>query len=333
MLRHVVNFGLLFSFLTLAVTGVLSFLRPFSIVTTRTHVVFGLATLILVGLHLGGRLGYFKKQVSKPSRNSAPRPLLIAIIAVWLILLRVSFTGKAPASLVVDQSYEAKHRAEIVRSSSMTGVTQPTSSEMLLARAPTDGANVAVSLSIRFGDGLEDKLPSIAVWTETTAGSMIETLYLDPSIAYSDKPEWRGAITPRHHIVPLWRHRYSLVSGVDPSGKIDAMTGATQSHSFSLDKYLNIGEDSSFVLCVEVNTAKDTNETYQDLQIGQPSLLYTALIDLDAEQRYALLELTGHGGSAEKSGAIQYDLDGHTSAKQLIDLLLAKSTPSKQERP
>ena len=298
-MRHVVNFGLLFSFLTLAVTGALSFLRPFSIVTTRIHIVFGLTTLVLVGLHLGSRLGYFRKQVSKPSRNSVPLPLLIGIIVVWLVLLRISITGRAPASLIVNQSYEAKHRAEIVRASSMTGVTQPTSSQMLLARAPAAEADVAVSLSIRFGEGLEE-LPSIAIWAETTAGSMVETLYLDPSIAYSDKPEWHGAITPRHHIVPLWRHRYSLVSGVDPSGKIDAMTGATQSHSFSLDKYLNLGEESSFVLCVEVNSAKDVNKTYQDPEIGQPSLLYTALIELDAEQRHALLELTGHGGGAEK---------------------------------
>lgn len=330
-MRHVVNFGLLFSFLTLAVTGALSFLRPFSIVTTRIHIVFGLTTLVLVGLHLGGRLGYFKKQVSKPSKNSVPRPLLIGIIAVWLILLRVSFTGKAPASLVVDQSYEAKHRAEIVRASPMAGVTQPTPSKLLLARAPAGEADVAISLAIRFHEELKDNLPSLAIWAETTAGSMIETLYLDPSIAYSDQPDWHGEVTPRHHIAPLWRHRYSLVSGIDPSGKVDAMTGATQSHSFSLDNYLKLGEDSSFVLCVEVNAAKDTNETYQDPHIGQPSLLYTALIDLEAEQRYALLELTGHGGGAEKSGAIQYDLDGHTSAKHLIDLLLANSEPIYQD--
>jgi len=46
-MRHLVNFGLLFCFLTLAVTGVMEFALPFSIVTARVHIVFGLATLVL----------------------------------------------------------------------------------------------------------------------------------------------------------------------------------------------------------------------------------------------------------------------------------------------
>jgi hypothetical protein len=56
-------------------------------------------------------------------------------------------------------------------------------------------------------------------------------------------------------------------------------------------------------------------------------LLYTAYIEPDSDQPYALLELTGHGGGAETSGAIQYDLDAFTDAKQLIDLLLVKTEP------
>ena len=197
---------------------------------------------------------------------------------------------------------------------------------MLVARAPKDEANVGASLSIRFKDALTE-LPSIAVWAETPRGAMIETLYIDPRIAYSDNPNWGGEKTPRNHILPLWRHRHTLVSGVDPSGKVDATTGATQTHSFSLDRYLQTGEDSSFVFCVEVNLPKDTNESFPDPHIGQPSLLYTALVDMDTDQRYAILELTGHGGGAEKNGAIQYDLEGFDSAKQLVDLLLAHTQP------
>ena len=56
LIRHIANLGLLLSFTTLAVTGVMSFVLPFSITTTRVHIVFGLATLVLVGMHLAGRL-------------------------------------------------------------------------------------------------------------------------------------------------------------------------------------------------------------------------------------------------------------------------------------
>ncbi len=328
-MRHVVNFGLLFSFLTLAVTGALAFWRPFSLVTTRVHIVFGAVTLVLVGLHLATRVGYFRKQITRPSSKAVPRPLLIAMVVAWLLLLRLSLTDKAPASTLVAQSYESRQRSAIVRASSLVGLAQPNRSEMLLSRSPGKEANVAVSIAIRFREELPN-LPALAVWAESTSGSMIETLHLSPELAYSEDPDWAGQTTPRHHILPLWRHRHTLVTGIDPEGNIDAMTGATQSHSFTLDRYLQLGEESSFVLCVEVNAANDPNNTYKDPHLGQPSLLYTALVELDAEQRYTLLELTGHGGGAEENGAIQYDLEAFDSAKQLIDLVLAHHLPTEE---
>ena len=81
-MRHVVNFGLLFSFVTLAVTGVLSFVLPFDLPTTRIHIVFGLVTLILVGLHLYSRVPYFKQQLGSKSGASVSR--------AWCFLLRSS---------------------------------------------------------------------------------------------------------------------------------------------------------------------------------------------------------------------------------------------------
>ena len=41
-MRHVVNFGLLLTFLALVITGVMAFVLPFYITTTRVHVVAGL---------------------------------------------------------------------------------------------------------------------------------------------------------------------------------------------------------------------------------------------------------------------------------------------------
>ena len=104
---------------------------------------------------------------------------------------------------------------------------------------------------------------------------------------------------------------------------MDASTGATAGHRFSLDDYLVLGEDKSFVLCVEVNLPGDPNPNYPDPRLGQPSLWYTAYIEPGQANRYALLELTGHGGGAEAGGAVQYDLEGITTARDLVDLLLA----------
>ena len=59
-MRHLVNFGLLFSFSALSVTGVLAYLRPFSITVTQIHIIAGFVTLVLVLMHLLARLPYFK---------------------------------------------------------------------------------------------------------------------------------------------------------------------------------------------------------------------------------------------------------------------------------
>ena len=325
-MRHVVNFGLLFSFLTLAVTGTLAFTLPFSIVTTRCHIVFGAATVVLVGLHLVSRVRYFRIQLGPRVRASIPRWRLVAIAVAWGLLLAAAQADWTPVRLLVGQSYESRHRAEIVRSSPRAGFLDTTDHQRLVARTPDEHADVALSLTICFGESSQTP-PSIAVWAETSTGAMIETLFLDQTLAYSENPVWGGSKTPRRHILPLWRHQYTLVSGIDPNGVVDAFTAATPSHSFTLDDYLVLGEEQSFVLCVEVNAPADPNAVYTAPHIGQPSLLYTAYIEVDSDQPYALLELTGHGGGAETSGAIQYDLDAFTDAKQLIDLLLVKTEP------
>jgi hypothetical protein len=168
-------------------------------------------------------------------------------------------------------------------------------------------------------------MPSIAVWAESSTGSMIETLFLEQSLAYSEVPLWEDYKTKRSHILPLWRHRYTLLSGIKPSGEVDAVSGATESHQFALDPYFEKGKGNEFILCVEINAPEDMTEKFSDPILGQPSLLYTSLIDVDREDPYYLLELTGHGGGdALETGNVQYDLDLIDSAKGMKDLFMAK---------
>ena len=319
MLRHWVNFGLLFSFFTLAVTGLLAYLLPFSISTTRIHLVFGLLTVVLVLAHVVVRVPYFK---SRLQGAKASRMTVGLIAAAWLALLAVSLWGLWPAQPVMAASYESRHKREIVRSSPLAGLVDLDGENRLMARRPGEGADTAVSLWLRFGEQAEPP-PAVAIWAETPTGSLIETLYLDNELAFSEDVSWQGVEVRRHQLLPIWRHRYTLLSGVDPTGKVDAFTAATPSHAFSLEQYLDSDKGGRFVLCVEVNALGDANEAYPDETLGQPSLLYTAYVDAAEGPAYHLLELTAHGGEAAKSGALHYDFTGIDSAKRLIDLLLA----------
>lgn len=329
MLRHWVNFGLLFSFLTLAVSGLLAYLQPFSLVTTRVHMVFGGLTLLLVFLHLVSRVPYFKAQTVG---KKASRGLLITITVSWGALLVISLQGVWPAKSLMAGSYESRHRVAIVRPSPLAGIAELSGGQRLVGRQPGKDADTAVSLLVRFGDKAHPP-PALAIWAESTTGSMIETLYLDQELAYSEDVRWQGRETKRHHLLPIWRHRHTLVTGVDPNGEVDAFTAATPEHAFTLDQYLDSGKEERFVICVEVNMLGDTNEAYDDELLGQPSLLYTAFVDASEGANYQLLELTAHGGEAIESGTLNYDLEGITSARGLIDLLLLHvGKVGKQER-
>lgn len=321
-MRHIVNVGLLVIFLALAVTGLMSFALPFSITTTQVHIIAGLAMLVLVVFHVAGRLPYFKKQ-ARGGSGALGRATLAAIVCLTAVLILLAYTAKPPVSWLIEQSYESRNRAQIVRTSSLTGFSEPTAHRRLIARASQDPESSGLSLSLGFAEDLES-LPAIAVWAETTTGALIETLHLEQTLAYSDRPVWEDIRTQRNHILPVWRHRYTLVSGINPDGEVDVTSGATESHSHALDPYLLPGKGNKFLLFVEINAAKDRNDKWTDPAIGQPSLLYSALIKVDDEQPYTILELTGHGGGAEGSGDIQYDLEQFTTALKLVDLFLAK---------
>ena len=322
-MRHIVNFGLLFAFLALAITGVMAFSLPFSLTTTQIHIAAGLATLVLVILHLSSRLPYFRNQWASSKKAGVSRGQVFMIAAVAALLVFLAGASLPPVSWIVHQSYETRNRAHIVRSSPLTGFGEPSAFRKIIRRIPNEANSRPLTLHLSLAEDLE-AFPAIAVWAETTAGTMIETLYLQQSLAYSDKPVWEGLKTQRNHILPLWRHRFTLVSGIKPDGTTDIVSGTTESHSYALDPYLVPGEDQKFIVCVELNLPADPNENWPDKTIGQPSLLYTAYVKLDEDQEYYLLELTGHGGGAEESGNIQYDLDTVTTAKDVADLFLLK---------
>ena len=228
-----------------------------------------------------------------------------------------------PTDWMMEQSYESLNSAQIVRASSLAGFGELSPHRKLIARETNSADAHNLSVYVSFRDEVQE-IPAVAVWAETTAGTMIETLYLERELAFADTVDWHGALAQRNHILPIWRNRYTAISGIGPDGKVDAVTGATDTHSFALDRYPVPDKDNKFIICVEVNAATDTNEKWPEPQIGQPSLLYTALIKLDKAERYAILELTGHGGGAENNGNIQYDLNDITTAKDLVDLLLVK---------
>lgn len=312
-MNHFVNFGLLFSFLTLAITGVMSFALPFEIQTARIHIIFGISTLLLVGFHLYTKLKYFKKQFKKQGKAIG------VCSVVWLILLFASYENWLPVKKVIDQSYESRHRKEIVRPHPLIATLQDQKQHTTSRQVKGE---TALSINMAFTDPSKP-FPAVAIWAESKNGTIIETLYLNEVLTYSDNPKWYGKEVPRHHIIPIWRHRFTAINGVDPEGEVDTVTGATESHKFSLDTHLK-SDGEPFTIFIELNAPNDPNGKYKDPHIGQPSILYSVYIDPTETQKYYIAELTGHGGEGKVDGGIYYDTESLGSAKDILDLVLIK---------
>ena len=324
-MRHFTNISLLLCFITLAISGVLSFCLPFDLDTTRLHIVFGFICIILIGFHLVGKATYFKAVLLKGSKSSLPKSRLIFIVALWLGLVFTSLYNWTPAKQIMANSYESRESHQVVRPNALIKSISDSNFHSTV-RLHENQKSKALEIHLAYKPELQIK-PAIAIWAESKGGSLIETLYLTPALAYSEQVNWHGKQVKRSQILPIWRHRYTLLTGIDPDGELDIMSGATSQHSFSLEKYLKSDADE-YVIYVEVNLPKDTDKGWTDSHLGQPSVLYSTYVDHSEKKKYRLLELTGHSGRSddEPEGMINYDLDQLSSAKYLIDLGLIETS-------
>ena len=179
-MNHFVNFGLLFSFVTLAVTGVMSFVLPFEIQTARVHIVFGLSTLILVGIHLYSKFKYFKKQFNVKGK------LIAFCTGIWLVLLFAAIENWWPAKKVIDQSYESRHRKEIVRPHKLVASLQEKGQHSTSRKVVSGKTALSIHMALTDPD---KPFPAVAIWSEAKNGTIIETLYLNEDLMFSDKPK------------------------------------------------------------------------------------------------------------------------------------------------
>ena len=192
-----------------------------------------------------------------------------------------------------------------------------------------------MDMGARFPTPFSAARPQIAIWAETSTGALIETFFVSEESAYAEGFEWAGAERRRVDLLPIWRHQFTLASGVEPNGEIDSYSASTPEHSFSVENYLK--EDASgFYVCVEVNAPNDMNaffhadqpttaEGYTYPGVGQPSVYFSAFIDPSTPTKYYLMDYVGHGGSnSQPVGKVHFDSSSITTARDLIEKVLVR---------
>jgi hypothetical protein len=184
-MKHLVNFSLLLAFLILVASAFSRFFQPFSLITTRIHIVFGTLLVILVALHLSSRLGYFKRML-RPSKRSAapgfqPTPLALVLLSVGIsgYLLVAAVANWWPVPQIIGLGYESRNRAVIFRPEQGTAVKplQPLPSQM--KRTVQGAAGIYLEIEwgpafdpeVEFGGPFSGAGPQIAIWAESSNGA------------------------------------------------------------------------------------------------------------------------------------------------------------------
>jgi hypothetical protein len=199
--------------------------------------------------------------------------------------------------------------------------------------------------------------PQVAIWLEDSAGNYLETLLVTRSTArglffsgrsadnFKQADEDKGADTKptrRVDALPYWSHKRNHVYAdgyfsPPPEDPLpDGITSATPKGNFYLrSRAESILGLNSFRVMVEINVAFDENEFYSEYDyledslyhggtglLGQPSLVYMALVNRANENRYYVASLIGHGHHSGSTGELFGNLESVTTAKYVAERIV-----------
>ncbi len=291
-----------FTFVVLAVSGVLAFARPFSIIIIGLHALMGFVFLGLVALHATNNLGHL-------SRYFRGRGLWVTmILTLGLTALFLWQPGPVKGVLGLSKNLgPALDRFEV------------TDNGLVYDYAPAP--SYRMYLEVRAGTAFDPgHPPHFAIWLENASFYHIKTLHEPPDSTEARKslPYWdfkrRGWEEAR---------REAEESGTDLAEQldVDAVSEPTQNSSFDPADYILPADPENplpYRLLLEIDRPGD----------DQPSLVYAVDIDNADPRAFQLLDLVGYPKREEndeagkETWALYFVDDRFTTALDLVDSAL-----------
>ena len=299
--RSTVSLLTAFSFIVLAVTGVLAFVRPFSIQIVGLHSLIGFVFIGLIALHILNNTGHLGRYLKR-----GPVWITLSVVAALAVLF---FWQPAPIKGVLGLS---KNLGPTLDDYEVT--------DLGLSYHYTPDPGYEMALTVRSGSGFDtESPPHFAIWLENASQYHIKTLHTpEGNEGRSALPYWdfkrRG-----------WEEakREAETSGIELAEELgfDAISGATQNSSFDPADYILPGDNDEslpYRLLIEINQPGD----------DQASLVYAVDIDNFDPCTFQLLDLVGYPKREEDDEdgkevwALYYVDDSFDSALSLIDSAL-----------
>ncbi len=332
--RPIVSILMLLGFITILVTGLLSYVLRYNPMLSAIHSVFG---LLFVGYGLWHIKNNFKPMMSYFKLGSVRTWRRATYLIIPVVVFSLVFK-LPPVQWIVDAGYAIKEVRPIDQSISATLTTK------------YDAKGTMINVDVKAGphySGPGAKVlgvtttgtPQMAIWAETTSGEYLETLYVTKKAAtgsyfaglFSDEE------VRRPEALPHWFHSRGVASEdglLAPSRSapvVDALSGATPLASFDLNTKLegSVG-NQKVVIKMELNRSFDYNEKYHPAaypndpiysgsgNTAQPSVIYSAEVDLEDDQPFYFMSLIGRGHHSGQTGNVYTDMSGLTTAKQMV---------------
>ncbi len=170
----------------------------------------------------------------------------------------------------------------------------------------------------RFGIINKTLRPQIAVWAMDAEGNFITTIFVTKR---GGTRKWIGG-EDRPEALPVWY----AAAGTEEKDAPDTVTGATPKRESEISWHPPGERKGSFVtIAAEVNSSFDYNDTYTEGNSGvngQPSIVYSASLELDNLDRKVIMAPKGTGDVAGESGEVRTSLKGITSAARIVESIV-----------
>jgi hypothetical protein len=293
------------TFIVMGVTGVLAFVRPFSLQIVGLHALMGFVFIALVGFHVANSF--------QPLRRHLRSKVFWTSLAITSALTIVALLQPAPVKAILGLSGNLGPALERFEMSE---------EGMLFQYSPA--AEYRMSLEVRTGKAYDlESPPAVAIWLENQEAYHIKTL--------------RAPEVPDADQLPYWSFKLKgwekAKREAEEHGEVDAISSPTPNGSFDPADYILPvePEDSTpYKLLIEINQPGDVHGSSPD----QPSLVYSIEIDNLFPRTFQLLELEGYPKRDDREGkegwSLYYVDEGFGSALKLIDsalLTIERSAP------
>jgi hypothetical protein len=331
--RSWVSINLMAALMGMVITGVVSYAFAYTETVAGIHTWFGFAFIALMVFHLRNNIKTLFTYISKgKGKQLTALSLVSSLVIVLGVMLEI-----APFKNVLDVGQNLRKSISVEEGTFQTLTTNVGEQGMPITIELRKGAHYESPPQPLFLGLTYTSVPQVAFWIEDLKGQYISTIYVTQKItngSFVSTEDIFGTVS-RPESLPFWAHRRGVQYGdgiVMPDANntdLDGMTGATPLGNYDVRSQLAT-DLRQFKVMMEINRSYDFNEYYHAKRFpqdpiysgsgssGQPSVIYSALINLDDQQRSYFLTPIGHGHHSGSNGTLYEDMQGIDTALQLI---------------